>query len=264
MLYPSKELRDWSKFTAPWYKKENLINPKFKVGDWIISSVLGIAHIIGVNDSNEYQLEYIDGKQKFSNIDYVNYAYDKWTINDAKDGDVLALSWLEDKNLFEKIIIFKKYHSEGVKGLYSMPCIEGYGKTFKNEKMAFLDEEVPYYSKTWTCNLYPATKEQRDTLMKAMNNAGYEWDVEKKDFKKLVPNRFDPKTLNAFNKVLVRDEKYLAWRCGFFSHKSYDNTSFPYLTVGRSYSYCIPYNDDTKHLVGTRKEAPEYYRYWEE
>ena len=31
----------------------------------------------------------------------------------------------------------------------------------------------------------PATKEQRNALMKAMNNAGYEWDVEKKELKKL-------------------------------------------------------------------------------
>ena len=144
--------------------KEEKIEPKFKVGDWIISSVLGTARIIGVNDSNEFQLEYTDGKQEFSSIDYVNYAYDKWTINSAKDGDVLALSWLEDKNLWEKIIIFKKYHSEGVKGICSTPCVEGYGNTFKNGKMAFTDEEVPYYSKTWTWNLHPATKEQRDLL----------------------------------------------------------------------------------------------------
>ena len=156
-------------------KSADKVEPKFKVGDWIISSVLGTARIIGVNDSNEYQLEYIGGEQKFSSIDYVNYAYDKWTIQDAKDGDVLALSWLEDKNLWEKIIIFKKYHSEGVKGLHLMPCVEGYGNTFKNGKLAFTDEEVPYHSKTWTCNLHPATKEQRDTLMKAMNDAGYEW-----------------------------------------------------------------------------------------
>lgn len=27
---------------------------------------------------------------------------------------------------------------------------------------------------------------------------------------------------------------------------------------------CIPYNDDTKHLVGTTDEAPEFYRYWED
>ena len=30
------------------------------------------------------------------------------------------------------------------------------------------------------------------------------------------------------------------------------------------YKYCVPYNDDTKHLVGTTEEAPEYYRYWED
>lgn len=29
--------------------------------------------------------------------------YHLWTINDAKDGDVLALSWLEDKNLWKKL-----------------------------------------------------------------------------------------------------------------------------------------------------------------
>ena len=33
---------------------------------------------------------------------------------------------------------------------------------------------------------------------------------------------------------------------------------------GAYYQYCIPYNDETKHLVGTTEEAPEYYRYWED
>ena len=265
ILFPSKNQRDWSKFTAPWYKKDNLVNPKFKVGDWIISSVLGIANIICVNDDfNEYQLEYIDGKQKFSSIDYVNYEYNKWTINDAKDGDVLALSWLEGKNLFEKIIIFKKYHNKGVKGLYSMPCVEGYGKTFKNGKIAFPDEEVPYYSKTWTCNLHPATKEQRNLLFQKMKDAGYEWDIEKKDFKKLVPNRFDPNTLQPFDKVLVTDVNLkLKWKVDFFSHKT-GATFYPYQCTGNMYGYCIPYNEETKHLVGTNEEAPEYYRYWED
>ena len=159
------------------YFKDRLTEPKFKVGDWITSSVLGTARIMGVNDSNEYQLEDTDGKQKFSNIDYVNHAYDKWTIQDAKDGDVLAMGWLEDKNLWEKIIIFKKYHGQGV---------EGYGNTFKNWKLAFTDEEVPYYSKTWTCNLHPATKEQRDLLFQKIKEAGgYKWNTETKTLEKL-------------------------------------------------------------------------------
>ena len=72
--------------------------------------------------------------------------------------------------------------------------------------------------------------------------------------------RFDPKTLMAFDKVLVRDNKDGKWKCSFFSHMTDDN-GFPYSTVGSVYSYCIPYNEETKHLVGTKDEAPEFYRY---
>ena len=76
-------------------------------------------------------------------------------------------------------------------------------------------------------------------------------------------DRFDPKTLKPFDKILGRDADNRIWRCNLFSHIN-KNTSFPYRGVGNSYIYCIPYNDDTKHLVGTANKAPEYYRYWEE
>ena len=72
--------------------------------------------------------------------------------------------------------------------------------------------------------------------------------------------KFDPKTLNAFDRVLVRDNCAEMWRCDFFSHIS-ELACYPYVTIDSSYRYCIPYNDDTKHLVGTTEEAPEYYRY---
>ena len=32
-------------------------------------------------------------------------------------------------------------------------------------------------------------------------------------------------------------------------------------TNGLEWKFCIPYNDDTKHLLCTTEEAPEYYRY---
>ena len=72
--------------------------------------------------------------------------------------------------------------------------------------------------------------------------------------------RFDPKTLKAFDRVLVRDIDVEHWMCGLFSHIVNDE----YLCIGSCYKHCIPYNDETKHLVGTKEEAPEYYRYWEE
>ena len=76
--------------------------------------------------------------------------------------------------------------------------------------------------------------------------------------------KFDPKTLKAFDKVLVRHEKSDKWFCGFFSHIDESYEVYKYATEKNHYEKCIPYNDDTKHLVGTTDEAPEYYKYWEE
>ena len=73
--------------------------------------------------------------------------------------------------------------------------------------------------------------------------------------------RFDPKTLKPFDRVLVSNSKTEKWRCGHFSYFNEGNEC-PYVTF-ISYKFCVPYNDDTKHLVGTAHEAPEYYRYWE-
>ena len=75
--------------------------------------------------------------------------------------------------------------------------------------------------------------------------------------------KFDPMTLQPFDKVLVMDINNDTWRCNLFSH-IIKRESFPYKCIGSSYIYCIPYNDDTKHLVGTDDKAPEYYRYWED
>ena len=71
--------------------------------------------------------------------------------------------------------------------------------------------------------------------------------------------KFDPRTLQAFDKVLVRDSFYGEWICTIFSHIR-KNDKNPYMCANLYWNYCIPYNDDTKHLVGTTEEAPEYYR----
>ena len=78
----------------------------------------------------------------------------------------------------------------------------------------------------------------------------------------LKKERFGQKTLKAFDRVLCKNGLDM-WRCDLFS--SYVGTyACPNVCIGGSYTYCIPYNDDTKHLVGTTEEAPDFYRYWEE
>ena len=73
--------------------------------------------------------------------------------------------------------------------------------------------------------------------------------------------KFDSKTLQPFDKVLVRDSDVVDWKVQLFSRIIEDEEYYPYVCINESYKYCIPYNDDTKHLVGTKEEAPEFYRY---
>ena len=75
--------------------------------------------------------------------------------------------------------------------------------------------------------------------------------------------KFDPETLKPFDRVLARDTIIDNWTCGFFSHTFVFDNVCKYNVGEILYTMCIPYNDETKHLVGTTEEAPEYYRYWE-
>ena len=80
---------------------------------------------------------------------------------------------------------------------------------------------------------------------------------------KTKKERFDHNTLKPFDKVLVRDNNEQNWRCDFFS---FIHATKPMITcrcVTDIWKYTIPFNDDTKHLVGATDEAPEYYKWWE-
>ena len=76
--------------------------------------------------------------------------------------------------------------------------------------------------------------------------------------------RFDPKTFEPFDKVLVRDYCEDVWRTDIFDSIYPGVRKDSMRCIGRNWYQCIPYNDDTKHLVGTADDAPEYYRYWDD
>ena len=89
----------------------------------------------------------------------------------------------------------------------------------------------------------------------------FNWD--KNAYRIKPKEKFDPKTLKPFDKILTRNGHSGNWNCDIFSNIN-DDEPYKYNTVSNYWEYCIPYNDETKHLVGTNKEAPEYYRYWED
>ena len=121
--------------------------------------------------------------------------------------------------------------------------------TDNNNSAAYYSSNGKIYVTRGECILFPS-KDQRD--WSKFNTPWY-----KKE-------RFDPKTLKPFDKVLVRDECHERWKCDFYSHIYDNNSGYPYIVINNAYKHCIPYNDDTKHLVGTKEEAPKYYRYWED
>ena len=112
---------------------------------------------------------------------------------------------------------------------------------------SFTKEGFYYADVSEECLLFPS-KEQRD-----WSKFTAPW------YKK---ERFDPKTLKAFDKVLVNHDDI--WKVDFFSHICQYEPNGWCQCIGDSYYICIPYNDETKHLVGTKDEAPDFYRYWED
>ena len=100
------------------------------------------------------------------------------------------------------------------------------------------------------CILFPS-RTQRD-----WNKFARFWDKSKAE-------RFDPKTLQPFDKVLAKDGFSSKWTCSFFSHMDND-ISFPVYCSGGYFKVCIPYNEETKHLVGTSDDCPEYYKWWKD
>lgn len=109
-------------------------------------------------------------------------------------------------------------------------------------------KEGVYLKGTGECTLFPS-KDQRD-----WSKFTAPW------YKK---EKFDPNTLQTFDRVLTRLFEDEIWNINFYSYKKL-SLPYPYICIYGAYKYCIPYNDDTKHLVGTTGEAPEYYKHWEE
>ena len=97
------------------------------------------------------------------------------------------------------------------------------------------------------CVLFPS-KDQRD------------WSKFVRFWDKPKVEKFDVNTLQPFDKVLVRSGGNSFWTAGFFCYIVGQWA----ICVGGGIAKCIPYNEETKHLIGTTEDCPEYYKWWEE
>ena len=158
--------------TIAWLEKQsekptNMIELRFNVGDWIIfdenhNSIYQVERI----DNYRYQLRHYLGGTLSVHFD--NKLIRQWTIQDAKDGDVLEFG--DHGRLVTGILSFVNKTT----GKVDVSCLLE-GDKFKVGVFYNLDTVKPH----------PATKEQRDLLFQKMKEAGYQWDNEKKELRKI-------------------------------------------------------------------------------
>ena len=107
---------------------------------------------------------------------------------------------------------------------------------------------------------YPATKEQRDLLFRKMKEAGYEWDADKKELRKIQPH-YDIANFHAGMPVLVRDDRQKKWCYALYSHNDNED-SYQFVTAGDApFIQCIPF-EGNEHLLGTTDMCNERFINW--
>ena len=153
------------------------VEPKFKVGDWVVRELDNTCYqikkcILNVTN-NKYGYDLTSGG--YISSQDANF-YHLWTISDAKAGDVLVSG--------DVIFILNKIHGVWVNCLCSL-----------HKDGSFNNEDYDLMHIKYSKEVYPATKEQRDTLEKAMADSGWAFDFEKKELKK-IEQKFTPKYKN--------------------------------------------------------------------
>lgn len=101
------------------------------------------------------------------------------------------------------------------------------------------------------CTVFPS-KEQRD------------WSKFVRFWDKPKVEKFNVNTLQPFDKVLVRDLLSDNWMADFFEKIEENDVYYNVTCITTQWIQCIPYNEETKHLIGTKEDCPEYYKWWEE
>ena len=182
-------------------KSADKIEPKFKVGDWVVyvygeeSTTLQIGRII------ERTYEFTDGSSlNVADKDTLHL----WTIADAKDGDVLVANihhWEIGKSI-EKfpVRVSTIFINQEVKT--DNKNIHAYVSLFNNTTLDIY-RNMYYIDEYGIKDIHPATKEQRNLLFQKMKEAGYEWNEEKKELKK-IEKQDEQKDINP---TLIEKEK---------------------------------------------------------
>lgn len=266
LLFPSKEMRDWSKFA--WKRGDILAgNEGWEVmvifDKWYDDTYTNFycKHYFNYEDKNHpaYYSEFLCStvKYSFKNNQYANHDYlkaieeklggklNRETLEiekvqpEFKDGDILVTDTVPYTCYSKCIFILKGdlNTDESHANSYVFYNINNNHVSFNIVDRTIRDR-----------NIHLATEEEKQQLFDALfAKKGKYWDAEKKEVVDLKPKD----GLKPFDKVLVRDYDNEIWRANLFSNYMSEGS---YGCVCSAYKQCVPY-EGNEHLLGTRNKV---------
>ena len=257
LLYPSKEMRDWSRFA--WKKGDILISSdggtEVIFDKWYDDTYTSFycKHYLNSEDETKfvYYEEFLCTTERYAIEDkdksqiYIGIIEERLggklnlttleiekTQPEFKDGDILSC----DEDSYTKHTTLILHKDENI--------TESIVSLIRHKELVETNEPINDFLLS---RLYPAREDEKQQLFSALSKKNKRWDSKKKQIVDLKPKcEFKP-----FDKVLVRCGKSDKWSIDFFSHKVSDG----YICAGDTwFEYCIPYNEETAHLLGTTDE----------
>lgn len=265
LLFPSKEMPDWSKFS--WKKGDVLVHKDGDVHiiferfvDDTYCSFVGKYYLWKENNNTEqfYENERLltsdfqkagkDAAQTYISTieERLGGKLNRETLEiektqpEFKDGDIAFADFGKTQDVF--IVSGKTNLSEGY---YSFIALN-----LNSTKDLSIGYKTSFFKENLN-TLRLATEEEKQQLFDALAKEGKAWDAEKKAIVDL-PKKCEFKPMDWCLMRDIRGEECFAWSlCQF----AYQLESGRYEAVGgMRFDECIPYNESTKHLLGTTGE----------
>lgn len=265
IIFPSKEMRDWSKFQ--WEKGDILISndggTEVIFDKWYDDTYTSFycKHYLNSENKNKivYYEEFLCTTERYSLEDkdiaqtYINIIekhlggklnFETLVVEkhqpEFKDGDIAFADYGNRQDVF--IVSDKTNLSEGYSSfisldLSSLTLSMGYRTCFFKKDL---------------CKLRLATDSEKKQLFSALEKEGKIWDAEKKMIVNLKPKV----ELKPFYNVLVRHQKTEEWRANIFSHTDKTDEYLDYVCVNGRWEFCIPY-EGNESLLGTTKDVED-------
>ena len=261
ILVPSKEMRDWNKFV--WKKGDVLVTEN------------GAAHIIFEKFTDDTYTIFA-GKYYYCKNGAKGYTYlrkcdnaitDEFTL-ETEDAAKTYISFIEKRlgrKLNRETLEIEKAQPEFKDG-----DIVVYGKSVAICRKICKHTLFPYVSIDETSrllfndnpNVSPdecrfAKEEEKQQLFEALAKEGKAWDAKKKMIVYLKP-KYEFKPMDLCLMKYIGQYNNRGWELCQYAYTEHrvsssgEHRDFYHAVGGEIYAECIPYNEDTKHLLGTK------------